>query len=143
MTHRVAGRTPGGGRARIQHVALALGTIAIGLAVHWRGDMLSAAARDVLGDALWAAMIVWWIGALAPPVTVWRRAALALAFSAVVEISQLYHAPWLDAIRRTTAGHLGLGSGFDPRDFLAYTAGVLAAAQVELALARRRSARPA
>ena len=45
------------------------------------------------------------------------RAAVALAFCFAVEFSQLVHLPALDALRRTTAGHLALGSGFDPRDF--------------------------
>jgi hypothetical protein len=43
--------------------------------------------------------------------------------------------PVLDALRRTTAGHLALGSGFDRRDFAAYAGGVLAAVLLE----RRRA----
>jgi hypothetical protein len=128
--------------ARIHYVALALATLALGLAVHWRGDALSNVARDVLGDALWAAMVVWWMAALAPAVTMRLRALMALAFCFAVEISQLYHAPWLDAIRGTAAGHLVLGSGFDPRDFIAYAAGVLAAVFADLVIVRRRSATP-
>lgn len=54
-----------------------------------------------------------------------------------METRQLYHAPALDALRRTTAGHLVLGSGFDPRDLLAYTLGVVAAVLLERALHRR------
>jgi hypothetical protein len=62
---------------------------------------------------------------------------LAICFA--VELSQLYHAPALDALRETTAGHLVLGSGFDPRDLIAYAAGVCAAALVDrMWLARRR-----
>jgi hypothetical protein len=45
--------------ARSTYVALAIGTIALGLAVHERGDALSPVVRDVLGDALWAAMGAW------------------------------------------------------------------------------------
>ena len=110
--------------ARMWYVALAVGTMALGLAVHWFGTALSPAVRDVLGDALWAAMVTWWIAAAAPAIRLPRRAAVALAFCFAVEFSQLFHAPALDAIRRTTAGHLVLGSGFDPRDFAAYAAGV-------------------
>lgn len=47
-------------------VALALGTIAVGLMVHGRGEALGPVARDVVGDALWAAMIFWWVSAAAP-----------------------------------------------------------------------------
>jgi hypothetical protein len=121
---------------RTRYVALAVGTIGLGLVVHLRGGFLSPDLRDILGDALWAAMVVWWISAAAPALRLPRRAAVALAFCFVVEFSQLVHVPWLDALRRTIAGHLALGSGFDPRDLAAYAAGVLAAVFLERAIAR-------
>jgi hypothetical protein len=128
-------------RARTRYIALAAGTIVLGLAVHRHGGALSPALRDVLGDALWAAMVAWSIAAVAPAVRVAWRAAAALAFCVVVELSQLLHFATLDAIRRTTAGHLVLGSDFDPRDLPAYAAGVLVAVLLELAVDGRRSAR--
>jgi hypothetical protein len=118
---------------RARYVALALGTIALGLVVHLRGAMLPADVRDVLGDALWAMMIVWWTGALAPRATLATRGLAALAVCFAVELSQRLHTPTLDAIRGTTAGHLVLGSGFDPRDLAAYTLGVVAALLLERA----------
>jgi hypothetical protein len=129
--------------ARTRYVALAVGTIAVGLAVHRRGDALSPVVRDVLGDALWAAMVAWWIAAITPASRLPWRAAVALALCFAVEFSQLWHLPLLDALRRTTAGHLLLGSGFDPRDFAAYAAGVLAAVLLERATERRHSDKPA
>jgi Protein of unknown function (DUF2809) len=124
-------------RARASYVALALGTIALGLGVHWRGAALGPTIRDVLGDALWAAMIAWWVGAVAPGASLRIRAAAALALCVGVEVSQLYHTTVLDALRSTTAGRLVLGSGFDPRDFVAYALGVLVAAFLERAVVRR------
>ena len=121
---------------RTRYVALAVGTIALGLAVHWRGDALSPVVRDVLGDALWAAMVVWWISAIAPASRLPWRAAVALALCFAVEFGQLWRFPALDALRRTAAGHLVLGSGLDPRDFGAYAAGVLAAVLLERAAKR-------
>lgn len=115
---------------RAQYAALALVTIALGLAVH-RAESLPRGVRDVTGDALWGAMIAWWIGAIVPTARLRWRAAAALAVCYIVELSQLYHSPAIDALRRTTAGRLTLGSDFDPRDLLAYTAGVLAAALLE------------
>ena len=120
------------------YVALALGTIAVGLAVHLHGEALPPAARDVLGDALWAMMIAWWLGAIAPETRLSRRAITALAICFAVELSQLYHAPAIDALRATTLGHLVLGSGFDPRDLVSYAAGVLAAALLEYTVMRYR-----
>jgi hypothetical protein len=123
-------------------VALALGTIVVGLTVHRGGGALPHAVRDVLGDALWAAMLTWWVAAAAPEAARARRAGVALALCFAVELGQLYRAPALDALRRTAVGRLVLGSDFDARDLAAYTAGVLAAALLEGAAARARRARP-
>ena len=73
-------------------------------------------------------MIVWWIGVAVPRVALRTRALAALAVCFAVELSQQFHTPMLDAIRRTVPGHLVLGSGYDPRDFVAYGAGVFTAA---------------
>ena len=143
MTFAQTHRMPRGLLARTRYFALAVGTMALGLAVHRRGGALSPAVRDVLGDALWAAMVVWWIAAIAPASRLHWRAAVALALCFAVEFSQLWHLPVLDALRRTTAGHLVLGSGFDPRDCGAYAAGVLAAVLFERATERRGSGKPA
>ena len=124
-------------RTRGSYIALALGTIALGLGVHWRGAALSPTFRDILGDALWAAMVTWLVGAVAPGVSLRIRAAAALALCVGVEVSQLYHTTMLDALRSTTAGELVLGSGFDPRDLAAYTLGVFAAAFLERAVVGR------
>ncbi len=115
---------------RSRSLMLALGTIAVGLLVHFGGGVLAPWFRDVLGDALWAMMIVWWAGVAVPQLPLRTRAAAALAVCVAVETSQLYHAPWLGAVRGTVPGHLVLGSDFDPRDFVAYTAGILIAALV-------------
>jgi hypothetical protein len=123
-------------RTRLGFVALALTTIAVGLVVHWRGGLLSPTVRDVLGDALWAMMIAWWIGALAPDKRLGVRSGLALAVCWAVEFSQLYHAPALDAWRQTTLGQLVLGNGFDVRDLGAYALGVLAALSLEVNVRR-------
>jgi hypothetical protein len=133
-------RTP----VRVAYVVLAAGTIALGLWVHRGGVALGAGARDVLGDVLWAGMMAWWVGAAAPGARLAARSAVALGICVTVELSQLIHAPAIDAVRRTTLGHLVLGSGFDGRDLLAYAAGVSAVALLERAvLARRRRSRAA
>jgi hypothetical protein len=124
---------------------LACATIAVGLLVHLRGAALGPVARDVLGDALWAMMIAWWTGVLAPRARFTVRCSAAYAVCAAVEVSQLYHTPALDAVRETTLGHLVLGSGFDPRDLAAYAAGVALAALLESvsrSLTRSRSRGP-
>ena len=124
-------------RPRVFFGVLALGTIALGLGVHWRGDVLGSVPRDMLGDGIWAAMIVWCVAALAPSAPVRDRTLVALGICFAVELSQLYHTPALDAARRTSIGELTLGSGFDPRDLLSYALGVLAAVLFDQAVRRR------
>ena len=123
---------------RTRYLAAAVGTIALGLAVHQFGTGLGPSARDVAGDALWAIMMTWWVSALYPNARLWLRGGSALAICFAVETSQLYHTPALDAMRGTFIGNLTLGSGFDPRDFLSYTLGVLVAALLEWTVTRRR-----
>lgn len=126
----------------INYIALALATIAVGLLVHEQGTALGPVARDVLSDALWAAMIVWWVSALVPGARLGVRSAIAYAICAGVEVSQLFHTPALDAIRSTTAGQLVLGSGFDARDLASYALGVICAALLDATVVARRKAVP-
>lgn len=123
--------------SRAAYLALALVTISLGLVVHRAGAALGPVARDVAGDALWAAMVLWWIGVIAPRAP-WRaRATVALGVCFAVEWSQRYHTPALDALRRTELGRLVLGSGFDQRDLASYIVGVLAAVLVERTIVAR------
>jgi hypothetical protein len=103
----------------------------VGLVVHRIDLGLHPVARDVIGDALWAMMMFWLIGALMPRARWQARALFALAICFTVEISQLYHSAAIDGIRATALGHLVLGQGFDPRDFLAYALGVAVAALLD------------
>jgi len=126
---------------RVRYVGLALITIVVGLIVHWSARGLDAAVRDILGDALWAAMIVWWVGAIAPGARPLARAAGAYGVCVAVELSQLYHSPGIDAVRETTLGGLVLGSGFDRRDLVAYAIGVGVAMLIDAKLRIGRSGR--
>lgn len=121
---------------RKQFIGFVVITAAIGLIVHLRGTVLNPTVRDMLGDALWASMIMWLVSALAPRAKLLRRSAAAYAVCVVVETAQLIHTPTLDAARATLAGHLILGTGFDPRDFVAYAIGVACAALIELTVLR-------
>lgn len=134
-----------GAGARVSHspvrrtmwVAVALATICVGLGVHELGFGLLASVRDVVGDALWALMMFAWIGALWPQGLLRTRAGFALLICWTVEISQSYHTPWLDALRRTAVGQLVLGSGFNVRDLGSYALGVLVGCAFEVSVRRR------
>jgi hypothetical protein len=128
--------TPSTQRTRFGYIAAALATIVAGLFVH-RSDALAPAARDIGGDALWAMMVAWWVGALVPAKPLPARAAVALAIAWIVELTQLYHAPWIDSLRASRLVHLVLGSDFYARDLLSYAGGVAAAVLLEAAARRR------
>ena len=116
---------------RLPYLALALGTILIGLATHLLHRSHPTAAGDIAGDALWAMLVVWLVSAIAPATRFATRGSIAFAIAVAVECSQLYHSPGLDAVRATLLGHLILGSGFDPRDIVAYAGGVLVAGLID------------
>ena len=111
--------------------------IALGLAVHELGLGLPPMARDFAGDALWAVMIFAWLGVFWPRGTLPVRILIALLLCWTVEASQAYHTSQLDALRATTLGQLVLGSGFDPRDLVAYAVGVLFGGSLGYLLAKR------
>jgi hypothetical protein len=117
---------------RKSFVMLAVGTIVVGLTVHLFGTSLNPAARDITGDILWAIMMYWLLGAVFPRIAIAGRSVMTYAICVAVELSQLFHSPSLDVLRATTPGHLVLGSGFDSRDLVAYTAGVLIACIAEI-----------
>ena len=117
--------------ARRRYAVAALLTIAAGLASR-RSDAVPA----WVGDLLWATMVFFLLSALRPAIT-WRlRAAVTLAVSYLVEISQLYQADWINDLRRNTVVHLVLGSGFSWSDIAAYTAGTAVAVAVDRRLRR-------
>lgn len=122
---------------RRTYIACGIATVAIGLLVFRGGIGLAAVPRDILGDALWATMMVWWVSAIVPARSLMVRAAISLGLCYFVEISQLIRAPWLDRLRASALGHLVLGSGFDPRDLVAYAGGVLVAVAIDRMLRSR------
>ena len=76
------------------------------------------------GDTFWALATYLGIGLILPRASTRTVACLAMAFSLAIEISQLYHAPWIDSNRQTTLGGLILGFGFLWSDLACYALGV-------------------
>jgi hypothetical protein len=64
------------------------------------------------------------------------RAVISLGLAFLVEISQLYHAPWIDSIRQTTLGALVLGFGFLWTDLVCYTVGIATGSLTEWGIRR-------
>ena len=127
-------------RSRVVYAWLTVATIALGLASRRFGASVPA-VRLYAGDALWAATVYFAAATIWPRARIAHLAIGALFFSFAIETSQLYHAPWIDGIRSTRVGALVLGFGFLWNDLVCYTAGVAAAALVDLLVSRRRRVR--
>ena len=116
-------------------------TVLLGLVSRRYADSFPDAVRLYVGDVMWAAMVYFAAAALWTRATSSRIAAGALLFSMVIEISQLYHAPWIDALRATRPGAVVLGFGFLWSDIACYAIGVGLAALIDRAIVRRSGSR--
>ena len=108
--------------------------VPFGLASRRYAALLPEFLAEYAGDTLWAVMAFLGFGFIFRRWSILRVSATALLFSYAVEISQLYHAPWIDTVRHTWLGGLILGFGFLWSDILCYTVGVMLGAAVEVAL---------
>lgn len=87
--------------------------------------------RKYGADALWAWLVFLLIRIIRPQARTATSAAVAFGFTVMVELTQLYHAPWIDAIRATRLGALVLGSVFNWPDIPAYALGVAVGVLIE------------
>jgi len=101
---------------------------------------LPAFLAEYAGDTLWALMLFLLVSTLLAGQPVRARAVISLALAFLVEISQLYHAPWIDSIRQTTLGGLVLGFGFLWTDLVCYSVGVMIGVIAELGSVGRGNA---
>jgi hypothetical protein len=124
---------------RAVYAGMLAATVLLGLASRRWPEVQPEFVAAYAGDALWAAM-VYWIGAL-----VWtelsrkRLAGAALGVAVLVEVSQLYRAPWIDAVRASRMGSLVLGREFLWSDLLCYTVGLAGAVAIDVLMFGRRS----
>lgn len=117
--------------------------IVAGLATRRFPWLMPAALGKYPGDALWALMMFYLWCTAWPRASSLKIAGAALITCYVVEFSQLYQAPWINAVRKTTPGHLILGSGFHAMDLVAYATGVVFGIVLDKAARRAASRRPA
>ena len=116
-------------------------TVVLGL---WsrEAQLFPALLENYPGDALWAVVVYLCVALIRPAISPQRVAGMALLLSFLVECFQLYQAPWIMAVRATTAGHLVLGNGFDRLDLVAYVVGIGLAWSLDCAMVYGKS-RPA
>jgi hypothetical protein len=124
------------GRNRALWIGLITVVIGCGLGTRLPTLPFSRSTTGYTGDAMWALAVFLGYGLLFPRRRTITIVVLAAATSLLVEVSQLYHAPWIDSLRGRTLGHLVLGSGFDPIDLICYGAGIVVGALVEAGIFR-------
>lgn len=96
--------------------------------------------RSNLGGALYEVFWVLLVLLVWPGLSPFRVAVGVLSVTSVLEVAQLWHPPWLQAIRSTFLGHAVLGSTFAWLDFPWYVAGCILALLI-CRLCRRRNPR--
>ena len=96
--------------------------------------LIPAFVEEYGGDTLWALMVYLVVRFIVPHWSPLKSALLTLLIALLGEISQLYHAPWIDTIRSYRLGGVILGYGFLWSDLICYTIGILIGAFSEWAL---------
>jgi hypothetical protein len=123
-------------RNRLVYLLLAVLVMVGGLLWRSRFVSLPPFLTKYGGDALWALLVFVGFGILFPRISTLRLASISLGFAWLVEFSQLYHAPWIDAIRSLRIGRLVIGSTFNWPDLPAYLVGVVLGVMVERACSK-------
>lgn len=80
---------------------------------------------EYLPDTLYAVMVYLGLRLIFYKQSLVFSLSMALLFCLGIELSQLYHAPWIDQLRANRLGGLVLGFSFLWSDLLCYSAGIL------------------
>ncbi len=99
---------------------------AVGLASRRWSEFLPEFVARYAGDFCWALAFFSLFRLLLLRASLSLVFLLTLAFALLIELSQLWHPPWLANIRQTLIGGLLLGFGFRWSDLACYLAGALA-----------------
>jgi hypothetical protein len=79
------------------------------------------------GDAIWAGMFLIFLRIFFTKIRLWKLALFNFALGVADEVSQLYHAHWIDSIRDTPIGGAILGHWFVWSDIICYAVGTFLA----------------
>lgn len=109
---------------RVKYASLLLAVILLGLASRAYSPPLPSFVRAYIGDALWALAAYLTVAILFPRLPIRWVALVAGLFCLTVELSQLYHAPWVDGLRQIRAAALLLGHSFLWSDLVCYGLGI-------------------
>lgn len=94
-----------------------------------------------IGDMFWAMMVYFGFRFLIPKLELLKSFNIALIFSFIIEISQLYQSDWINTIRRTIIGGLVLGHGFLWIDLISYSIGIIIGVIIDKVLNHAKSSK--
>ena len=120
-------------RNRFVYLLLTLLVIILGLASRKFASFLPSFVNLYVGDSLWALTIFCFVGVIFPKAKILQNFLITLIFCYFIEITQLYHSPWIDELRRNQLASLILGRGFLWSDLVCYTVGVTFGLACEIA----------
>lgn len=78
-----------------------------------------------MGDIFWAMMVFFILSIIFYNKNSSFLFILSVIITYIIEVTQLYHRPWIDNFRRTSIGHILLGQGFLWSDLAAYLVGII------------------
>lgn len=125
-------------RNRVVYLIAAIAIMALGLSIRRFKETLPAVVTAVFPDALWTVMIFSLLALISPRAASRTLVLGALLISYGVEVSQLYHAPWIDTVRSYKLGGWILGFTFLWSDLLWYTLGGITSIGLDRTLRRVR-----
>ena len=112
-------------KRRMIYSVLFLVTIPIGLATRKKPEWFYEPIAKYGGDILWTSLFFFLFRIIFPTKKLVTILCYTYALAVSIEISQLYHANWIDDIRRTFLGKMILGFGFLWSDLICYAIGAL------------------
>ena len=121
-------------RKRLIYFSLLIIVIFAGLSSRSYPDFFPHFFAEYLGDTLWTVAVYFSICLIFPSIKIRDVFFISLVFSYLIEVSQLYHAPWIDTLRANPIAGLILGYGFLWRDLVCYTVGALFVGLIDAAL---------
>lgn len=123
-------------RNRILYLILTIITIILGL-LSRKVQGLPQIISSYSGDILWALMVFFLFAFLFNKKSTIFILIISIIFSYGIEISQLYHVPWIDSIRATSLGGLILGFGFLWSDIVCYTVGIIIGSVIDFIINKK------
>jgi hypothetical protein len=111
-------------KIRLLYTFLTIVTIGVAPFLFGKWSSLPNWVSFWLGDFLFGVLLFWATMIFFAPANKRKIAIFLIIYCSVVELSQLYHTVWLDALRKTTLGGGILGHHFQWSDLLAYAGGI-------------------